>query len=45
MFEQTAVQELPQDAFHDRPQRPVLPGEAGRPDSQQLLQMPLYDLE
>jgi hypothetical protein len=45
MLEQTTVQELPQDALHHRAQRPVRPGEAGRPDSQQLLQMPLDELE
>ena len=33
------------DLGHHRAQRPVLPGEAGRPDSQQLLQMPLHELE
>ena len=37
MLEQTAVQELPQDALDDRSQRPVLPREAFGPDPQQLL--------
>jgi nucleoid-associated protein YgaU len=37
--------ELPQHTFHHRAQRPVLPGEAGRPHSQQLLQMALDQLE
>ena len=44
MLEQTAVQELPQDAFHDRSQRPVPGREAGRPGSQQLLQVALDEL-
>jgi hypothetical protein len=37
MLEQPAAQELPQHSFHDRPQRPVLAGEARRPDPQQLV--------
>ncbi len=45
MLEQTAAQELPQDAFDDRSQRAVLAGEAFGPDPKQSFQMPLDELE
>jgi hypothetical protein len=45
VLEQPAAEELPQHPLHDRPQRAVPAGEAGRPDSQQLLQVPLDQLE
>ena len=45
MLEQPVAEELPQHTFHHRPQRPVPAREAGRPDSQQLLQVALDEPE
>jgi hypothetical protein len=38
VLEEAALEELAQDTFHHRPQGPMLPDEAGGPDSQQLLE-------
>jgi hypothetical protein len=39
VHQQAALQELPQNALDNRPQRPVLPQEAHRPYPQQLLEV------
>jgi hypothetical protein len=39
VLEEAALEELAQDPFHHRPQGPMLPDEAGGPDSQQLLEV------
>ena len=44
VLEQAALEELPQDPLAHRPQRAVAPGEALRPDPQQLLEMALDEL-
>jgi len=41
VLEQAAAQELPQHPLDQRPQRAVAPGEALRPDPQQLLEVAL----
>jgi hypothetical protein len=41
VLEQAALEELPQDPLDHRPQRAVAPGEALRPDPQQLLEVAL----